>query len=114
MGPDGLAAASEDVSSAVSPPGGESSKVSSSGDNDATGTTPQPPPPPPALVYHLTKKAGIQTRHLVVYNTGPAVGVDEVTLRRVFEAYGDVERVYCPNPAAARVLVSFHEVCVCD
>ncbi|CAN0101593.1 unnamed protein product [Ectocarpus sp. 12 AP-2014] len=111
MGPDELAAASEDVSSAVSPPGGESSKVSSSGD-DATGTTtqPPPPPPPPALVYHLTKKAGIQTRHLVVYNTGPAVGVDEVTLRRVFEAYGEVERVYCPNPAAARVLISFHEV----
>lgn len=120
MGPDGLAAASEDVSSAVSPPAGESSKVSSSGDDaTATTTTPQPqtpqtPPSPPALVYHLTKKAGIQTRHLVVYNTGPAVGVDELTLRRVFEAYGEVERVYCPNPAAARVLISFHEVCVSE
>lgn len=74
------------------------------GDADA------PRSPPPTLVYHLTKDASVQTRHLVVYNTGPAVGVDEVTLRRVFEAYGEVERVYCPNPAAARVLITFHEV----
>ncbi|CAN0082210.1 unnamed protein product [Pylaiella littoralis] len=63
----------------------------------------------PALVYHLTKDASVQTRHLVVYNTGPAVGVDEVTLWRVFGAYGEVERVYCPNPAAARVLITFRE-----
>lgn len=63
----------------------------------------------PALVYHVTKD-DVQTRHLVVYNTGPAVGADEATLRRVFEAYGEVERVHCPNPAAARVLITFHEV----
>lgn len=62
------------------------------------------------LVYHLTKDE-VQTRHLVVYNTGPAVGADQVTLRRVFEAYGEVERVHCPNPAAARVLITFQEVC---
>ena len=63
-----------------------------------------------SVVYHHTRGASIQTRHLVVYNTGPAVGVDELTLRRVFEAYGTVERVLCVNPAAARVLVTFHEV----
>lgn len=62
------------------------------------------------IVYHLTRDASIQTRHIVVYNTGPAVGVDELTLRRVFEAYGTVERVVCPNPAAARVLVTFEDV----
>lgn len=66
-------------------------------------------PSSPALVYHLTKN-GVRTRHLVVYNTGPAVGADEATLRRVFDAYGEVERVCCPNPAAARVLITFREV----
>lgn len=63
------------------------------------------------FVYNLPRDPSIQTRHLVVYNTGPAVGVDEITLRRVFEAYGSVERVLCPNPASARVLVTFDEVC---
>lgn len=63
----------------------------------------------PSVVYQLTRN-GVQTRHLVVYNTGPAVGVDELTLRRVFEAYGTVERVLCPNPASARVLITFAEV----
>lgn len=62
------------------------------------------------LVYHLTRDPVIQTRHLVVYNTGPAVGVEESKLRRVFEAYGNVERVVCPDPAAARVLITFDEV----
>ncbi|CAM9789163.1 unnamed protein product, partial [Scytosiphon promiscuus] len=79
----------------------------------ADAAAPEDPPAAaakPSLVYHLVKGAGIETRHLVVYNTGPAVGVDEATLRRVFEAYGEVERVHCPNPAAARVLISFHEV----
>lgn len=67
-------------------------------------------PHEPTFVYNLPRDPSIQTRHLVVYNTGPAVGVDEVTIRRVFEAYGSVERVLCPNPASARVLVTFDEV----
>lgn len=67
-------------------------------------------PSEPTFVYNLPRNPSIQTRHLVVYNTGPAVGVDELTLRRIFEAYGSVERVLCPNPASARVLVTFDEV----
>lgn len=61
-------------------------------------------------VHHHAREAKVQTRHIIVYNTGPAVGVDELTLRRVFEAYGPVERVLCPDPAAARVLVTFKDV----
>lgn len=79
--------------------------MGSGGRSPGTGNAPWP-----ALVYHLTK-GDVRTRHLVVYNTGPAVGADEATLRRVFEAYGEVERVHCPNPAAARVLITFREVC---
>lgn len=62
------------------------------------------------MVYSLTKDPSLQTRHLVVYNTGPAVGVDLETLRRVFEAYGTVERLECPNLAWSRVYISFEKV----
>lgn len=61
-------------------------------------------------VHHHAREAKVQTRHIIVYNTGPAVGVDELTLRRVFKAYGPVERVLCPDPAAARVLITFKDV----
>lgn len=61
-------------------------------------------------VHHHAREAKVQTRHIIVYNTGPAVGVDELTLRRVFEAYGPVERVLCPDLTAARVLVTFKDV----
>lgn len=62
------------------------------------------------VVYSLTRDPRLQTRHLVVYNTGPAVGVDLPTLRRVFEVYGTVERLECPNPSWSRIYVSFDEV----
>lgn len=65
---------------------------------------------PANVVYCLARDPSLRTRHLVVYNTGPAVGVDMVTLRRIFEAYGTVERVACPNPAWSRVYVSFEKV----
>lgn len=62
------------------------------------------------VLYCLTKDSSLHTRHLVVYNTGPAVGIDLGTLRRVFEAYGSVERLACPNPSWSRVYITFEEV----
>lgn len=62
------------------------------------------------VVYALTRDSSLQTRHLIVYNTGPVVGVDLPTLRRVFETYGTVERLESPNPSWARVHVSFDKV----
>lgn len=62
------------------------------------------------VVYCVTSDPSLQTRHLAIYNTGPAVGVDLATLRKVFEAYGTVERLECPNPKWSRIYVSFDKV----
>jgi len=59
------------------------------------------------VAFSKPRNPHLETRHLFVANTGPALGVSVQTLWDTFQAYGLVERIVVEHPKRAYVIVSF-------